>query len=174
MKYVLIFFIIVFTSCSSTVEEHFILPADFKGEVRVIFEEPCGTKIEKNKEGILVYMIPENGVLVTSNPFLFNTDKRRYFYKKQSGELMEIPLMYKVEAEKHWNSDTDSPDPEKDKIGVYMISCGEKIDNGYSYEGATISNFHDLQDSLSSETFQMNVFKRTYGSLKECERKSVH
>lgn len=171
IKYIVIFFSILLISCSSITEEHFILPEGFKGEVTVVYEEPCGIKIEKNKDNVYVYSIPKSGILIVNMPMQCNTEKRKYFYKNAEGVLTEIPVMWKVGEERHWSSNQDPNDPDRKVLGVYMVSCGYKIDNGYSKQSASILNYNELQDSLSSDASYMGNFKRVVQCIKDCESK---
>ena len=172
MKNKLISIIPFLISCSANVEEHFILPYGYNGEVTVIFDEPCGIKVEKNANNIREYNIPQSGILITNVPHQCNTNKRIYYYKKANGELVKIKQMTEIEEKRKWDEENPNIlDPERQELGVYMLSCGYKGDNGINSQSAFILNYNQLQDSLSDASYSVRRNNTIVSELKDCRSK---
>lgn len=59
----------------------FLIPANYQGTIRIVYEEKCGTKIQKeNRRQLLEF--PENGILILSENFDGGIDNEYYLIDK--------------------------------------------------------------------------------------------
>lgn len=77
---------------SGSTKETFLIPADFKGEFRIVYGEKGGVK-PKMEDGRRIYQIPENGVLVVQPQYKNETIDHEYYLVDKSGKRSEINMI---------------------------------------------------------------------------------
>lgn len=71
--------------------ETFLIPKDFRGQITLIYNEPCGQTIPK-VDGRLIYRIPDNGVMILTNEFETGIiDQEYYFVDDNCNKIEKIP-----------------------------------------------------------------------------------
>ena len=141
----LITIFIIFTSCSPTVKETFIIPKDFEGRINVVFNQPNAAKIP-NENGRRIYIIPSDGILITSSKLGTGKIDQEYYYFENSGTKKRIDVLEvkKDVSEKpsvvdygtvgvYGNSDEQNPLQFLESI----IASKKTIDSIYEYKNIT-------------------------------------
>jgi hypothetical protein len=82
-----LFFYIYNNSTAKTI----LIPKNFKGNLRVIYEEKCGGVYEK-KEGVTTLTFPDNGILILNEDF-DSHDNYKYYLVDELGNKTEIPRL---------------------------------------------------------------------------------
>lgn len=59
--------------------ETFLIPKDFRGQITLIYYEPCGQTVPK-VDGRLIYEIPDNGVMILTNKFETGIIDKEYYF----------------------------------------------------------------------------------------------
>ncbi len=103
---------------SNTCEpETFLIPKHYKGEVRIIFNQNCGEKIEyedKNR----IYHIPNDGILLTQ----FEDEQgfiNQKFYIVENGIRKEVPQLMVQDFNEEWTLEKNPNEPSRDKIAIF-------------------------------------------------------
>ena len=80
--------------------------------------------------------------------------------------------MTEIEEKRKWDEENPNIlDPERQELGVYMLSCGYKGDNGINSQSAFILNYNQLQDSLSDASYSVRRNNTIVSELKDCRSK---
>jgi hypothetical protein len=67
----------------------FLIPSDYEGTLRIIYEEECGQYISK-KDGNEIFNFPSNGILILNEDFEGGINNK-YFLVDKIGHKTEIP-----------------------------------------------------------------------------------
>ncbi len=108
-------------SCDNTIkcERHFFTP-NFTGNVEIYYNQENGQK-QYDKNGCIVYEIPENGKCLSALPFIEGTsypgETLRFFERVSGDSLKEIPEF----SEHEYLKDTIG---NKEKKYVFFVSSG--------------------------------------------------
>ena len=71
--------------------ETFLVPKNFRGQITLIYNEPCGQTIQQ-VDGRLIYRIPQNGVMILTNEFETGIiDQEYYFVDDNWNKIGKIP-----------------------------------------------------------------------------------
>lgn len=90
---------------SSAKPETFLIPDQYRGQIVVFFDEPCGSE-EVEENGRRVYVIGADGILITKAPIKSGYIDRKFFYIKDNGERTAMPAFQRQNFEtekKEWN-----------------------------------------------------------------------
>ena len=132
--------------------ETFLIPRDFRGQITLVYDEPCGDKIPKI-DGRLVYQIPKSGVMIIQNDFETGIiDHEYYFVDDHGNRLGKIPML----IQQDFNEDhtlEKKHEPPRNKLGLFLLGTGS---------GSTFKNkdykFHMMAvNSWDSLRVQMNA-----------------
>ena len=103
---------------SNTCEpETFLIPNNYKGEVRIIFNQKCGEKIEyegKNR----VYHIPNDGILLTQ----FEDEQgfiNQNFFIVENGKRKEVQQLMVQDFNEEWTLEKNPNEPPRNKIAIF-------------------------------------------------------
>lgn len=120
--------------------KEFIVPTNYSGPLRIIYEENCGEKLnEKNK----TYQFPQDGILILSAKEDGGLN-HHYFYMNKNGEKVEIPQVDLTENKK--------PIPSVSLIGFIEKNNTKYIDL-YINNGSSVQyNFFGSNTKLDSLT----------------------
>lgn len=92
MKFEIIAIILILFTCSSAESEMgeiFLVPKDFRGKVNIIYNIKDGSD-EKYENNMRVYLIPENGILLTKFKDLYGNTNQFYYLIDSSGNRSKI------------------------------------------------------------------------------------
>jgi hypothetical protein len=121
--------------------EVFFIPQNYRGEVILKFNEPCGDFIKYDR-GKRIYYIPEDGVLTLNGKQTEGFIDRKYFLIDDEGNLTRLPEFYwsKYEDEENqFNSIFSRNALTKELVGVF--SRPSNID----YQRLTITSYQLLE-----------------------------
>ena len=152
MKQILFICSVLLAGCGAPTEENYYIPKGYTGKIDVIFEEKCGVAVQP-ENGIYNYRLSKDGILITSNPQIFDA-KKKFFYVDDQGNKQELQQF----------QDDSMP---ADQAGVYMISIGEKADNSYADKSALIGNAEQVHTFLGDD-YTTAHFLQMYGTLRSC------
>lgn len=101
--------------------ETFLIPTDFRQQLVVVFDEPCG-QTPTYENGRTIYQIPDNGILITKIPRTMGVIDRKFYLVEEDGNRMEIPEFHwdnfeKEGADWHWRFSRTQPTT--DSVGVF-------------------------------------------------------
>lgn len=105
----------------------YLIPAGYKGDIIIFFNQPDGV-VSDVENGLLVYRIPENGILKIKTEGVSKTANKSYYYLVGNNERQEIKYL-------RITGDRDSSGKPKDKFdgaitqeeyanGVFVMNTG--------------------------------------------------
>lgn len=126
---------------SNTCEpETFLIPNNYKGEVRIIFNQKCGEKTEyedKNR----VYHIPNDGILLTQ----FEDEQgfiNQKFFIVENGKRKEVQQLMVQDFNEEWTLEKNPNEPPRNKIAIFH--AGRTYSDGSS--SFYICTYNELKD----------------------------
>ena len=127
----------------------YLIPKNYQGKVNIIFNQTQGDSI-KYEKGCRVYVIPENGILLTNFKDQYGKVDRKYYYLDESGnrESIDIILPHDNNTKKGVLRDGT--------VGVYGNSDEE---SALFYQEFYITNKDEL-DNYFSMTYQNEFNKK--------------
>jgi hypothetical protein len=147
----------IYSEKSRSTPETFLVPEDFRGEITIIYDEPCGITVPE-ENGRLVYRIPDNGILIITNPFEPGIIDHEYYWIDKNGQITgQIPGFGK----RKFNDDsllTKNPnEPLRNKVRVIIGGTGsrnslenEQYQFAFSYVNARDSSWVRMEDKRYS------------------------
>lgn len=81
----------LFSGCSQTVQETFLIPSGFEGRINVVFNQPNANPIPV-ENGRRVYNIPADGILITSSKLETGILDQDYYYVDNIGNKEKIAI----------------------------------------------------------------------------------
>jgi hypothetical protein len=106
--------------------ETFLIPETFRGQITLIYNEPCGETIEE-KEGRLIYKIPDNGVLICKNKFETGLiDHEYYFVDRDWNKVSKIDMLIKQNFNESYTIEKNEHEPPRDKVGLFLDGTGSQ------------------------------------------------
>lgn len=133
--------------------ETFLIPKDFRGQITLVYDEPCGAKLPEI-DGRLVYKIPSSGVMIIQNEFETGIIDHEYYFVDESGNRIEkIPILIQQDFNEEYILEKNRNVPAINKIGLFLLGSGS---------GSTFKNkdykFHMMAvNSWDSLKVQMNA-----------------
>jgi len=104
--------------------ETFLIPKNFRGQITLIYNEPCGQKIPK-VNGRLIYKIPENGVMILKNKFETGIiDQEYYFVDESWNKIGKIPELIQQDFNEDYTLEKNKNEPPRDKVGIFLLGTG--------------------------------------------------
>ncbi len=133
----------IFIQVTKASDDIFIIPADFKGTIAVIYGQENSTEKEY-EDGKRLYRIPQDGILKTQFKLKGETANfGEYYYLTDNGQRVRIESI-----------PYDNPFPDSTKIYVHNWQLGSASDsegNKFKYQKATIGTKID--------SFETDIFK---------------
>jgi hypothetical protein len=110
-----------------TTPKTFLIPADYDGEIRIVYEEECGVKLHK-ENGRQILQFPENGILILNENFNggINND---YYLVDKSGRRT------RVEQILDFNASTK-------KLPYILVGSAGTLGPDGASKGITFSDFY--------------------------------
>ena len=78
------------------IEVDYLVPADFRGGVLILYNQPDGVEPEKTQDGTLVYKIPKDGFLKIKPKFERKNYKFKYYFVDAQAKRTEIEYLYQT------------------------------------------------------------------------------
>jgi hypothetical protein len=124
--------------------ETFLLPNNYKGEIRIIFNQKCGERIEyegKNR----IYRIPNDGILLTQ----FEDEQgfiNQKFFVVENELRIEIPQLMIQDFNEEWTLEKNPNEPPRNKIAIFHA--------GRTYSDGSSSFYICTYDELKEFDFK--------------------
>lgn len=64
----------------------YLVPKEFRGEIRIFYGEPSGERISET-DGRLIFHVPHNGVMIVSNPAESGIINDKFYFVDERGEI---------------------------------------------------------------------------------------
>lgn len=104
--------------------ETFLIPKDFRGQITLIYNEPCGQTIPK-VDGRLIYRIPDNGVMILTNEFETGIiDQEYYFVDDNCNKIEKIPELIQQDFNEDYTIEKNKNEPPRNKVGLFLLGTG--------------------------------------------------
>jgi hypothetical protein len=100
--------------------ETFLIPSNFRGQITVYYEEPCGEEVTIS-QGRRIYRIPSNGVLILKNKFETGLVNQKYFFVTNDGKQTEIDKLYREEFNEEDSYQKNPKEPSRSEVGVFLL-----------------------------------------------------
>lgn len=135
--------------------ETFLIPKTFRGQITLIYNEPCGQTLYK-VDGRLIYKIPDNGVMILTNELETGLiDQEYYFVDHNWNKIEKIPTLMQQDFNANYTLEKNKNEPPRNKIGVFNLGTGVA-----STTKNRDFNFHTMDinswDSLKEEEWNIN------------------
>lgn len=141
--------LLILISCGpkKVTPEIFLIPSGYRGQIKVIFNEPCGEKeVYDGKKR--VYIIPENGVLITQFKQEMGIIDQEFYYIDAKGGRTPIPEMEMADFNQDDSTKKFSNEPPRDKLGAFFVFTGiadNETSNEFEYTGCYIGSFTEVR-----------------------------
>lgn len=174
---IITFVVMVFVRTSQA--EEFLIPASYRGDIVVFFDEKCGQPPKFNA-GMRQYELDQNGILITQHSVNDGLLNRRFFVMSENGERFEIPAFGRQDFEtekQEWGTFNESRmgDLTKETPGVFW-SYGAPTHyiskNSISY---IVSSYDELESTDSKvRLMRREEFTRRAGAaLEKCRGEKI-
>jgi len=152
--------------------EIFLIPSGYCGTVKVVFEEPCGQK-ETLEDKKRIYIIPENGILISQFKQEFGILNQEYYYVDAKGERTLIPKMMLQDFNEATTTKRNENEPPRDQVGIFEWgSTGASEMEGrvkVSYYIFHVGTYTEVRDSFTT-LFQGNgKYEHAFDSTSQSE-----
>lgn len=128
--------------------ETFLIPKDFRGQITLIYNEPCGQTIPK-VDGRLIYKIPDNGVMILKNEFETGIiDQDYYFVDENWSKISKIPELIQQDFNEDYSLEKNKNEPPRNKIGLFLLGTGggTTVENeNYSFHMMAVNSWDSLR-----------------------------
>lgn len=156
--------------------ETFLIPNNYRGEIVVFYDEPCGEEplIEKGRR---IYHLSTEGVLITKFKKNRGYLDRKFYLTTDDGDWTEIPLFgrqdFQTEKEE-WTNLQSMPVEEltKDTVGVFHTYGGDTYGLSRNSLGNRITNYRYFDREQKELWIEAQQFTEIAANrLKECREK---
>jgi hypothetical protein len=110
-----------------TTPKTFLIPADYDGQIRIVYEEKCGVKMHK-ENGRQILRFPENGILILNEKFDGGINNDYYLVDKTGKRT-------KVQEILNFNDSTI-------KLPYILVGGAGNIGSDNEGKGITFSDFY--------------------------------
>ncbi len=157
-------------SCGSkkVTPEIFLIPSGYRGTVKVVFNEPCGSKesLEGNKR---LYIIPENGVLITQFKQELGIINQEYYYIDAKGGRQLIPKMMLQDFNEETTTKINEHEPSRDQVGIFQWgTTGEMQTQGeekFSFYIFQVGTYTEVRDSFTTLFQGDGIYEHKFDSI---------
>lgn len=108
--------------------ETFLIPRNYRGRVRIIFNQKCGETI-KYEDKRRAYDIPNDGILFTQ----FKDEQgfiNQNFYLLENGQRTKIEELMVQDFNEEWTTERNLKEPPRDKLAIF--NAGRTYSDGSS------------------------------------------
>ena len=176
-KYIaLIISLFILISCGSkkVTPEIFLIPSGYRGQVKVIFNEPCGQK-EAYEGKKRLYIIPESGVLITQFKQELGIINQEFYYVDAKGNRTPIPEMEMADFNQDDSTKHFPNEPPRDKLGMFFGFTGGSESTGekkYEFYGIYVGSFTEVMYSwMGNYSYEHAHDSLEFLQVKNCRSK---
>jgi uncharacterized protein DUF6843 len=133
------FLAFMYFGSSRMTPETFLIPNTFRGQITLIYNEPCGQLIQEI-DGRLIYKIPDNGVLICKNKLETGIIDHQYYFVDNNGDrISKIDMLIQQDFNESYTLEKNEKEPPRDKVGLFLGGTG-----GGSTENNDQFVFHEM------------------------------
>jgi hypothetical protein len=149
-----------------------VVQNDFKGDIRIIYNEPCGheTVFEKS---LPVFKIPRNGVLISKYKRQAVLVDPKAYVIDSNGMRLEIPFFHIRQFNLSGQGPKTAAEPPRDKLGLFESgrSCHMPIAGSEEVDCSqyTVGTFSDLKNIGNAWI----IDSVTHDELKKCRSNGI-
>lgn len=96
-------------------KEVFLIPEGYQGHAYILYGVPKGDALNENRQEV-IYRIPQDGVLRVRESKPPITESTKYFYERQNGSLVPIPLFFRNLGPAEPEGDTSASLPHTERL----------------------------------------------------------
>lgn len=142
------FLLLMYFGSNHMTPETFLVPKKFRGQITLIYNEPCGQTIQMI-DGRLIYKIPDNGVMILSHKFETGYIDQEYYFVDSNWNIIEkIPMLTQQDFNEDYTTVINKNEPPRNNIGMFLLGTGSgatlKNDN-YSYHKMEVNSWDSLR-----------------------------
>lgn len=128
--------------------ETFLIPENFRGQITLIYNEPCGQAIPK-VDGRLIYKIPDNGVMILKNEFETGIiDQEYYFVDDNENKIGKVPKLIQQDFNEDYSLEKNKNELPRNKIGLFLLGTGRgstSKNENYSFHIMAVNSWDSLR-----------------------------
>nr|WP_315394774.1 hypothetical protein [uncultured Sphingobacterium sp.] len=138
----------VFLASKHMTPETFLIPKDFRGQITLIYNEPCGQTVPK-VDGRLIYKIPNNGVMILTNKFETGIiDQEYYFVDNNWNKIEKIPELIQQDFNEDYTLEKNKNEPPRNKVGIFLLETGRgstAMNKNYKYHMMAVNSWDNFR-----------------------------
>ena len=138
----------VFLASKHMTPETFLIPKDFRGQITLIYNEPCGQTVPK-VDGRLIYKIPDNGVMILTNKFETGiTDQEYYFVDNNWNKIEKIPELIQQDFNEDYTLEKNKNEPPRNKVGIFLLgtaSGSTAMNENYEFHMMAVTSWDNFR-----------------------------
>ena len=128
--------------------ETFLIPKDFRGQITLIYNEPCGQTVPK-VDGRLIYKIPDNGVMILTNKFETGIiDQEYYFVDNNWNKIEKIPELIQQDFNEDYTLEKNKNEPPRNKVGIFLLGTGRgssAMNENYKFHMMAVNSWDNFR-----------------------------
>lgn len=138
----------VFLASKHMTPETFLIPKDFRGQITLIYNEPCGQTVPK-VDGRLIYKIPDNGVIILTNKFETGIiDQEYYFVDNNWNKIGKIPELIQQDFNEDHTLEKNKNEPPRNKVGIFLLGTGSgstAMNENYKFHMMAVNSWDNFR-----------------------------
>lgn len=128
--------------------ETFLIPKDFRGQITLIYNEPCGQTVPK-VDGRLIYKIPDNGVMILTNKFETGIiDQEYYFVDNNWSKIGKIPELIQQDFNEDYTLEKNKNEPPRNQVGIFLLGTGRgstAMNENYKFHMMAVNSWDNFR-----------------------------
>lgn len=128
--------------------ETFLIPKDFRGQITLIYNEPCGQTVPK-VDGRLIYKIPDNGVMILTNKFETGIiDQEYYFVDNNWSKIGKIPELIQQDFNEDYTLEKNKNEPPRNQVGIFLLgtaSGSTAMNENYEFHMMAVTSWDNFR-----------------------------
>lgn len=169
------YFLLISCGSKKVTPEIFLIPSGYRGEVKVIFGEPCGNKESFDGKKRL-YIVPESGILISQFKQEFGIINQEYYYVDANGQRTLIPKMMLSDFNEETTTTINEHEPPRNQVGIFQWGNTGNTqlegDKRYMYYQFYVGTYLEVRDSFSTLYSGTGTYEHTFDSLESVQIKS--
>lgn len=138
----------VFLASKHMTPETFLIPKDFRGQITLIYNEPCGQTVPK-VDGRLIYKIPDNGVMILTNKFETGIiDQEYYFVDNNWNKIEKIPELIQQDFNEDYTLEKNRNEPPRNQVGIFLLgtaSGSSAMNENYEFHMMAVTSWDNFR-----------------------------
>lgn len=137
-----------FLTSNHMTPETFLIPKDFRGQITLIYNEPCGQTVPI-VDGRLIYKIPDNGVMILTNKSETGIiDQEYYFVDNNWNKIEKIPELKQQDFNEDYTLEKNKNEPPRNKVGIFSLETGSGStarNENYKYHMMAVNSYDNFK-----------------------------